>query len=1233
MTAQEFLDQLQERAWVPGEVIASLRKQVAASAKPVAPETLANLLINKQRLTTAQAKQLLAAKAQIPQPAAKAQPAAPQLSEEDLGLLSLFEEELGLAPLDDETAKPFGASPATKPAQTKVAPAAAPVAKASPAKSAAGAQATVAKPATVKSATAAPAATAKPNAPVARTAAKPAPTQAPAEDPFGLGAFGPTDDLLGAAPSVDGAAAMQGNPLMTAGARRSAPIPKWVWLASGGGLLAIVALVVVLKVVNRNTGDSQWKLAEKDYQSGADQDAIYKLEAFLERFPNSPQASLARVYEGMAHLRMAWAAKTDWEQQLAAAREVLPRIVQEPEFPKVRDDLAKLLPDMATGLSKQAQAGAGASLEQRRRLVENAEQGFALANDWRFVPAAQKPWAQMQATEDQLARLAHDLTRDTALEQTVAAVHAAVASGHAAEGLAARDRLVGDFPELRQDSSVEGLNQELTRASIKLVKIDTTPHAAETKPRSTPIIATLVQIPRNVIAASAGTPGKAKSPEFQDANSGPAIPLLVGGTVYWLDSATGSAVGRQFVGAESVPPQPIGKSQDTILFDAVHQELVRVGPGGSELRWRLAIGEAVDAAPLVTEKQLFVTTRGGKLILVDAVTGKWLRSARFPTRLRTAPAISPDGATLYLVADAGALFILSAKDLSVAAAMNLGHPAGSVALAPTVFAEHLVVIENTDWDNSTLRLLSLGAGKAAPKVVQSLPLKGQVTSAPVVAGSRLFVETNAGAMLVLGPGSAEPASVAKSGDDVAAPAKTSEPAKAAETPVPAKVADIPAEAGPPAARFVAVEGKHVFLAGPSVARYELDEAGGTLNAGWRRLADRHVEQPPQLTSDRLIVVAHRPSWPGMWVTAIDPADGHTRWEVVLGAPPAGLPSQVASGPVVRMANSLAGVLTFDPAAPLGERIQTVAIPAAHNVRSGESRMLIDSTPLADGAMALVERRETPVAAGAKNTASTLATDRLLIADAKSSAFKSSAWTDPLTAPPIAFADGLLVADPAGQISVVDALGGQLLAASFQGLISPGSELTWCKPAVVPGKREAVVADSAGHIYRLGIADKPVPNLALLAAGKLSAPAVGEVAICGEYAVVADADGNLSALTLADLKPVKSFPLGGRVAWGPRRVGEAVLVATEHELFCLDKRPELAWHVPLEDGLPLDTPLEHGNEFILATTDGTVARTDLTTGEVRKKVNLAQPLAGGPIASGANLILSSPDGGLILIKAP
>ena len=320
------------------------------------------------------------------------------------------------------------------------------------------------------------------------------------------------------------------------------------------------------------------------------------------------------------------------------------------------------------------------------------------------------------------------------------------------------------------------MNQELTRASIKLVKIDTTPHAAETKPalHAHHCYARANSAERNCRVD--WNAGQSQAPGAQDANPGLAIPVLVGGTVYWLDSATGSAVGRQFVGAENVPPQPIGKSQDTILFDAVHRELARVGPGGSELLWRLATGDAVDAAPLVTEKQLFVATRGGKLIVVDAETGKWLRSAQFPMRLRTAPAISSDGATLYLVADAGAFFVLSAKDLSVATAMNLGHAAGSVTLPPTVFAEHVVVIENTDWDNSTLRLLSLGAGKAASKVVQSLPLKGQVASAPVIAGSRLFVATNAGAMLVLGPGSAEPASAAKSGDDVAVSAKTSDPA-------------------------------------------------------------------------------------------------------------------------------------------------------------------------------------------------------------------------------------------------------------------------------------------------------------------------------------------------------------------------------------------------------------------------------------------------------------------------
>jgi hypothetical protein len=304
-----------------------------------------------------------------------------------------------------------------------------------------------------------------------------------------------------------------------------------------------------------------------------------------------------------------------------------------------------------------------------------------------------------------------------------------------------------------------------------------------------------------------------------------------------------------------------------------------------------------------------------------------------------------------------------------------------------------------------------------------------------------------------------------------------------------------------------------------------------------------------------------------------------------------------------------------------------------------AQSLVDFVALADGTLALVERRGMPGSSAELASGSALSAesrskvaDYLVIADTKKSTFRPSPWTDALAAPPIAFAGGLLVANPAGQIGIINVASGQLLSAPFQSPMRPGAELRWCMPAVVPEKLEVVVADGEGNIYRLGITDKPVPNLAALATNKLPAPPMGEVAVCGEFAIVADPEGNLSALGLADLKPAKSWPLGGRAVWGPRRVGQAVLVATERELFCIDKHPELAWHLPLEGGLPVDTPLDRGSEFLMATADGFVSRVDFASGEVRKKVNLEQPLAGGPVASGQDLLLSGSDGSLFFIKS-
>ncbi len=671
MTADEFLDKLEQQALVPGDVVASLRQQVAKSLRIVPPESLAKLLVDKKRLTHDQAQQLISGR-------------GPKVEDEEL-LLAPLDNELRLAPLDD------GSKPkATSAAPAKTAPAGgaatagqgssvtrtaakpntgAPAAKAAVAPVAKGGSGpAAAKPAsTAKTAAQAAATAAAANAAFKSPTGKQAPAAKPAgaaatksnsagaaNDPFGLGAAPSMDDLL-PEPQLGEAAAMQGNPLQLATRRRQG-VPSWVWIASGVGAVVVIGAIVAISILTRSNGDAEWKLAEKDYLGGADQEALYKLEAFVERFPRHPQVSQARVYQEMSKLRQVYAAKGDWEHPLTTAEEVLPQMVKEPAFPSVRDEVGKMLPEIAAGLTKQAEAGEKASLEQRRRQVELAQQALVLAQDWRFVPASVAPWAMLHATADRVARLAHDEARDAAFEQATAAITAASGGGKPADAIALRDTLLDDFPELRQDSRVLQINQDLAEASLKLVKPDATTKPPETKPRATPVVGTVLVVPTRAVANK-----EAVAPKDGEQ----ALPLLIDGMVYWLKFDTGAPVGRRFVGFDSVPPVAVDTKAgaDTILFDAAHQELLRCDSTG-KMSWRLPLGERVAAAPVVLSRNgLVVATASGKLLLVDVESGQVARAVQLPGHVRAPPALSPNGTALFVATDEGTLLVLAGQGL------------------------------------------------------------------------------------------------------------------------------------------------------------------------------------------------------------------------------------------------------------------------------------------------------------------------------------------------------------------------------------------------------------------------------------------------------------------------------------------------------------------------------------------------------------------------------------------
>jgi hypothetical protein len=279
----------------------------------------------------------------------------------------------------------------------------------------------------------------------------------------GSGETRPSDDLFGGLDLDDALSGPQAD-LLASAARRRTVIPKWVWMTAAGSGVLFVLIAAALILLLRSNGDSDWQLAEKDYSAGADRQAVAKLDAFLERFPNHPRAPTALVYRGVARLRMACAAKTNWESALVIANEELPRTVDLPDFTNVRDGLAKLLPELAVGLAADAKQGVKGSLDRRRRQVDAALSGLVLAKDPRYTPDSQKPWSLLQTTEDEVALLARAVDRETELDQAAGEIRSALAAKQVTAAVARRDKLLTDFPELDQDLTVEALNHELADA-------------------------------------------------------------------------------------------------------------------------------------------------------------------------------------------------------------------------------------------------------------------------------------------------------------------------------------------------------------------------------------------------------------------------------------------------------------------------------------------------------------------------------------------------------------------------------------------------------------------------------------------------------------------------------------------------------------------------------------------------------------------------------------------------
>ena len=510
---------------------------------------------------------------------------------------------------------------------------------------------------------------------------------------------------------------------------------------------------------------------------------------------------------------------------------------------------------------------------------------------------------------------------------------------------------------------------------------------------------------------------------------------------------------------------------------------------------------------MVAGENVLVATRSGKLITIAAATGESLGYVQVPQSLRVAPAVDPHRAMVYQVADHTNVFIMSLTDHTCKNVAYVGHEPGTILTTPVVVDDFLLVAINSGAHDSTLNVFLIQppkAGKAESwlKPVQQVELGGHVQSPPYLDGRRLLVTTSSGTVRIFQIGA------------------TGE--KAPLHPV----ADAVTDGGENLVRFPLLQGGQFWIADNRLTKYDVQAAKGRLVPNSVEGAESVYLQAPLPVGPSVVTVRRKIGLPGAVVCAMpmQPQDAERQeggldhfWETELAAP-------LAAEPLLSRENNLFAV---------------TARGTVFKIEPGQLAKGVLSQPTAVPGLTLFPapvRCVVPLPGGLLAISSGKGSKQVGIYDPNNAPTKVGPLTVPdgheLACPPVALDGGVLLADRAGQVSLLDPATGDPLAERFQPALEPGTQVDWMVPAVVEGKPQVVLADGKSKIYWLGLQDEPQSHLEVLAQATVTTPIVSPLAVLGNTVYAGDAGKMLAPFGLPKLARGKERLLDGFCASAP-----------------------------------------------------------------------------------------------------
>ncbi len=936
---------------------------------------------------------------------------------------------------------------------------------------------------------------------------------------------------------------------------------------TGAVLFLLLGSATLWLIMSRESTQRQLDTALAAQSAGAYAQAIELLEQFLKDHPRHKEAASVKVALATARVDQATAgAVPAWDRGLEALNRFIEQVRDTDGFHDPQSEERRFAIKSATRIALGAAKTAG-SAHQAALLAISAEAGKVLEH---YSPADLPPAAALDEIAAAVREAEASILRQDAFDLAAKEIDAALADQKTLTALDLQRQLLGRYADLARFRPLQDRLKKILNLEKQLTVRQEQPRDAETAERPSLGLRWL-SLDRRTRTRS------------DEASVGETVFAVAEECCYGVDTVTGEPQWRRVIGPATpfFPMAVSARIPGLLVYDAHQRELQFVVRRTGQLRWRQTVEDRPGGAPLVHEGQIFLATQSGKLLQIDLETGRLSAQLVFTQPLAGTPVLSPSRDRLYVAGRQDLLYVLTRRPLACEQVLFMGHAPGGVAAPLLMLRDYLLVAENDRLTSCRLRVFRTVPEDQPLREIAAARVDGQVHDAPVLRGKELFVAST--------PERVSALTVAETDDThVLTPIATH------------RVKDSPGGA----LYLAAGPDDQLWLAGAALRRFQLTKDSFRLDK--KQLALGLAAQPLQATAGALFAGRRLPFSRAVLFIRADREQMIGQWQVALGAavlectrPAAkdgsvicvnalgdlfhvGLPRLVAGGFEVQTAAQLP--LLDDLPEPLiatGLADGRLAVACGGNqprVWVIDDQLLVqhefkpaqrlEAAPvLFAGGLLLptpgrlvhqafaasvkpAEDFRAPMEQAAPVAWKSLASidDTQAVAlDAAGRLFRVAMHTDPVAhlaevarwkspapvdLPVLAARERIFLADSTKRLTMLDASSLEPLATSVLDL--PATQSPWLIDnhlLIELGGERLACFDAAAKLEKLW--DCPLAG----------APAAGAPLPWKDQLLLVLQDGRLALLDRQSGKPVRTADLEQTLAWGPRKIGEQVVVGT------------------------------------------------------------------------------------------